>query len=274
MQQDAISGEDAARRVAERAASLIRALGRPILVGLNGAQGAGKTTLAARVADALAAREGLACAVLSLDDFYLGKAARTELAASVHPLCATRGVPGTHDLALLDRTFAALADAAPGSATPIPRFDKLADDRLPPGDWRSWRGRPDCVLLEGWCVGLLRADLPPWSGPINPLEAECDADGSWQAWSLARLADYEPVWQAIDLLVSIEVPDLATVIESRLAQERGLAAGSGRPAMDRAAIIRFVQHYERHTRALWAAMPHRADLLLRRDGEFRFRLIR
>ena len=202
---------------------------------------------------------GLACAILSLDDFYLGHAARAELAQRIHPLCATRGVPGTHDLPLLEETLAALIAAGPDSSTPLPRFDKLADDRLPRDLWDDYTGRPDCLLLEGWCVGIRREDLAPWTGPINMLEAEHDADGRWLSWSLASLPSYERVWVGIDLLVSIEVPDLDIVIDSRLRQEEGLAAASGRPAMNRAEIVRFVEHYERYTRALWAAMPQRAD---------------
>ena len=33
----------------------------------------------------------------SMDDLYLGRAARVDLARRIHPLLATRGVPGTHD---------------------------------------------------------------------------------------------------------------------------------------------------------------------------------
>ena len=270
--EPSMSGEDAAQLVAWHIAGRARNPGGPPLVGLNGAQGSGKSTLARDVAGRLSEEHGLACTILSLDDFYLGHAARAELAARINPLCATRGVPGTHDLALLEGTLAALLTAAPDDATPLPRFDKLADDRLPANQWDRCHGRPDCLLLEGWCVGIRLADLAPWTGPINALEAEHDADGSWLAWSLASLPLYERVWDRLDLLVSIEVPGLDTVIESRLRQEEGLAAGSGRPAMDRAAIIRFVEHYERFTRALWAAMPGRADLLLRRDADFRFAL--
>lgn len=271
-EQPGLTGEEAARRVAERIAGLMRAAGRPVLVGLNGAQGSGKSTLAQAICGELRDDYALGCAVLSLDDFYLGRQDRAALAAQVHPLCATRGVPGTHDVALLRRTIAALASAGPDAATPTPRFDKLADDRLPRAEWETIRGRPDCLLLEGWCVGVRGADLPPWAGPINALEAELDPDGAWHAWSLRALPAYEAVWDACDLLVSIAVPDLAAVIDSRLRQERGLVSASGRAAMDRAAVTRFVQHYERYTRALWAAMARRADLLLQRDTAFRFTL--
>jgi D-glycerate 3-kinase len=254
----------AAAKVAERIAGLPHAE-KPRFVGLNGAQGAGKSTLAKLIA-ADVDRRGLRSALLSLDDFYLTKAERAQLAREVHPLCATRGVPGTHDMGLLEATLAALAG---GGETALPRFDKLSDDRLPRDRWPIFEGRPDVIVLEGWCVGLLSDDLPAWSGPINGLEAECDPDGAWFAWSRAALERaYDPLWRRFDLLVSIEVPGWETVIDSRLRQEQDAAAASGRTGMDRAQVTRFAEHYERYTRALWAAMPKRADMLLRRNESF------
>ena len=85
------------------------------LIGISGLQGSGKSTLAAQLVSA-AERRGVAAITLSIDDFYLGRRARQHLARSVHPLLATRGVPGTHDVGLLLRTFAALPRAAPTSS--------------------------------------------------------------------------------------------------------------------------------------------------------------
>ena len=48
----------------------------PLVVGICGAQGSGKTTLAGAVAKGLRSR-GAATAVLSLDDLYLAFPART-----------------------------------------------------------------------------------------------------------------------------------------------------------------------------------------------------
>jgi D-glycerate 3-kinase len=62
------------------------------ILGLSGAQGSGKSTLAAKLASILEA-EGRSCAVLSLDDLYLGPAARADLARRVHPLFAVRDRP-------------------------------------------------------------------------------------------------------------------------------------------------------------------------------------
>src|SRR6185437_8649015 len=71
----------------------------PLVLGLCGAQGSGKSILARSLADRFASR-GRRVAVLSLDDLYLTKAERSRLAQEVHPLLGTRGVPGTHDVAL------------------------------------------------------------------------------------------------------------------------------------------------------------------------------
>ena len=257
------SSLDTACLIAARAA----ALPAGSMLAVNGAQGSGKSTIAGLAAEALRRLHGLAPATLSLDDFYLTKAAREELARTVHPLCATRGVPGTHDVPLMVRTFDALATASPAHRTPLPVFDKLADDRLPQTQWPLFEGTPDLILFEGWCVGLRAEDVPAWNGPINPLERECDPHGEWFGWSLAALGeDYPAIWERIGLLVSIEVPDLDTVIASRLKQEQGLIGD--RPRMDRAQVSRFVEHYERYTRALWAAMPRRADMLFRREAGF------
>src|SRR5699024_9400250 len=66
---------------------------------ISSLQGSGKSTLATQLASA-AAERGLYLACVSIDDFYLDLDARQRLARQVHPLLATRGPPGTHDLAL------------------------------------------------------------------------------------------------------------------------------------------------------------------------------
>src|SRR5690606_33559805 len=61
--------------------------GRIPLIGVAGAQGSGKTTLAR------AAARRLGAAHLSLDDVYLTQAERAQMGRSVHPLFAVRGPP-------------------------------------------------------------------------------------------------------------------------------------------------------------------------------------
>ena len=69
---------------------------RPFIIGLNGVQGVGKTTLVKALAEMLDDREGLKTLVVSIDDFYLKHADQLALAAA-HPdnaLVQNRGEPG------------------------------------------------------------------------------------------------------------------------------------------------------------------------------------
>ena len=245
----------------------------PPLLGICGAQGSGKSTLCELITLAVAEWGTRPVVVLSLDDFYRTRAERLALTTAVHPLCATRGVPGTHDVGLLVECLSRLLSAGLDDVTLIPRFDKLADDRLPRSDWAEFHGRPGLIVLEGWCIGITADRLPPWQGPINALERECDADGAWLAWSREQLkGGYAAVWKMIDALVGIRQPDMESVIASRIRQEEGLrAARPDARGMTPPQVRRFVEHYERYTLALSTALPAVADLLVERDADFTYR---
>lgn len=246
-----------------------RAGARPLILGVAGAQGSGKSTLAAVLAQRLEQR-GVAAAAVSIDDFYLPRQQRLALAGRVHPLLATRGVPGTHDLPLLTD---ALLRVRAGRPVQLPVFDKLADDRLAPQHWAPVR-RLDCLILEGWCVGARAQPAAALSLPINDLEAKDDPDRRWRRWVNAQLAGtYQRVWNRLDALIFLAAPDWETVPRWRAEQEAGLARATGRNqgirGMDAAAIARFCAHYERLTRWQLATTPAFASLTLRLDGERR-----
>lgn len=120
----------------------------PVLA-ISGLQGSGKSTLAAQVVE-LARARGLRAATLSIDDTYLTRAQRQRLADQVHPLLATRGPPGTHDLPLALSTLQA---ARNGQPFPLPRFDKLADERVDAAHWQHIEGRLDLDGLRGLVPG-------------------------------------------------------------------------------------------------------------------------
>ncbi|HEV7631494.1 MAG TPA: hypothetical protein VGO41_00805, partial [Steroidobacteraceae bacterium] len=148
---------------------------RMLTVGLCGAQGSGKSTLAAALVELLRA-EGLAAASLSIDDFYLTHAERRALAARVHPLLQTRGVPGTHDVPLAQATLRSLRSRG---TIALPVFDKQVDDRRAPADWPRVEGSLRVTLLEGWCVGARPQALTALVQPLNALERDEDPDGTW-----------------------------------------------------------------------------------------------
>jgi D-glycerate 3-kinase len=238
-----------------------KARGRPVLVGLCGSQASGKSTTAARLAERLG-RQGARTIVFSIDDFYLTLRERRALAASVHPLLATRGVPGTHDVTLMAGTIEALLHARPDSITALPRFDKASDDRVPRDAWPDFAGRPDVVILEGWCVGARPQDQAALLEPVNALEAREDADGRWRRYANASLGgDYAAFFAGLDLRLMLRAPSFACVHGWRAEQEAGLNrdSRSARPPMNDAELARFIAHYERLTN--WILEDEPADLI-------------
>lgn len=243
-------------------------VGGPLVVGLSGGQGAGKSTLAAQLQRALELA-GARAVVLALDDFYLSRRERQDLAASVHPLLAVRGVPGTHDVALLQQVLSELGRTG---GVRVPRFDKGADDVLPPDEWRGLAAPADVVVLEGWCVGA-RAEAPEaLTDPCNELEAVEDASGRWRRHVNAQLAGpYADLWRRLHVLIYLQVPDLDAVVRWRGEQERALPAAN---RMNDDRLLRFIAHYQRITDAMQAEVPARADLTVRLDERHRVASLR
>ena len=232
-------------------------------VGIGGGQGAGKSTLC-RLVKAAGEELGIRVATLGLDDFYLAKAERAELARTAHPLLATRGPPGTHAVADLRRALAALRK--PGEVR-VPRFDKGADDRT---DFATLRGPADVVVVEGWCVGAPPAEadgLAPVPAPINALEREHDGDGRWRRHiEQALRGEYAKLNAELDALVFLQVPGLPAVRRWRLQQE---AERPPAQRMTEAQVFRFVEHYERVTRRMLATLPNTADVVVELDDAHR-----
>ncbi len=232
------------------------------VLGLCGAQGSGKSTLAQGLQARMRAR-GVASAILSIDDLYLTKAEREGLAQDVHPLLRTRGVPGTHDVALGLRVLDALAA---GRAACLPRFDKAVDDRLPEAAWPEAGLR--LLILEGWCVGARAQEAGALVAPVNALERDEDGDGRWRRFVNDALAgDYQALFGRIDALALLAAPGFDVVQGWRTQQEAELRGGGGSAVMNDAQVARFIQHYERLTRHILDEMPARADLVVALDAQ-------
>ena len=247
-------------------AAVARRARTPLVVGICGAQGSGKTTITAVLA-ALLADQGLSVASLSIDDLYLGRAARSTLAATVHPLLRVRGVPGTHDVAAGRRLIAA---AGAGSPFVLPRFDKATDDPAPRACWPVLAGPVDVFLFEGWCVGAVPQPAAALEHPVNRLEAIEDATGVWRRHVNDSLAGpYRPLFARLDLLMLLQAPSFDVVAGWRAEQEDKLRTAlslAGRHGGQSAAELdRFIMHFERITRHILAEMPDRADVVVKLD---------
>lgn len=251
-----------------------------LILGLSGGQGAGKSTLSSLLVDILALAFRKKAVTFSIDDIYLTRDERQQLAADIHPLLATRGVPGTHDPLLGLYLIQQLRAAEPGDNVNLPVFDKAIDDRLPPEQWRVASGPFDLVIFEGWCVGAMPQAEKELVEPINELERREDPDASWRTFVNTELAgSYMDLFACLDLLLMLKVPDMEQVFEWRLKQEEELGrhragdATAGK-VMDEKAVRRFIRHYERITRSMLDEMPQRADIVFELDRSQRIADVR
>lgn len=133
---------------------------RPLIIGISGLQGSGKSTWASTLVQLLREEHHLRAITVSLDDFYR---THTDLMAlrEANPdnkLLRVRGQPGTHDEQLAATFFKSLARSLPGEDILIPSFDKSRHngegDRVDREDWERVKAPIDIVVFEGWCLGF------------------------------------------------------------------------------------------------------------------------
>ncbi|HTZ45091.1 MAG TPA: hypothetical protein VMB79_14625 [Jatrophihabitans sp.] len=188
--------------------------GAPFVVGFNGSPGAGKTVLTNALAVVLdqlldPEREGRAVA-RSGDDWYLGRAEREPLRARGYdpglPGVSNRSLPGTHDLAWLERNLRELEHTGPDTVLWLGNFDKRADDQ--PGQAFEVRGRVGVLLFDLWFAGA-ETDVEPARLPAG-LRREVATE----------LRRWRGVFDRLDALWAFEWPSFEQMLHDREAQER------------------------------------------------------
>lgn len=241
----------------------------PYFVGINGCQGSGKSTCTAFMAEYLTDQYQLNVLVMSLDDFYLPSQARQDLAKKVHPLLATRGVPGTHDTKALADVLDKLNNQSYDIS--IPKFSKATDNPLPENQWQTVTQPIDIVLIEGWCWGVTAQTSLQLQQPINQLERELDADLKWRTYVNEQLkTQLQPLFQKMNFWVALQAPSFDCVYQWRLEQEQKLTeqlALKGKienqsGVMDANQILNFIQHFQRLTVHAIETLPTHVDVTL------------
>lgn len=205
---------------------------RPLILGFCCPQGGGKTTMTTFI-ETLLRHMGRTVQIASLDDFYVTNKEQRDIAGKLpdNRLLQYRGMPGTHDLALLNDCLDALRQ---GHEVSIPRYDKTAfegrGDRAPKENWKQVGGGGiDVVLLEGWCLGF---------EPV-PLDTLIDDD---LAVVNDALSDFIRMYTRLDGMLVIEIADMEWVYDWRLQAERGTRA-SGRPGLTDEQVVDFVSRF-------------------------------
>ena len=241
---------------------------RNFAIGIAGAPGSGKSTLARTLVQYIN-QAGIPACLLSLDDYYLGRGDREQLAVNLHPLFRQRGVPGTHEL---DRLLADFDQILNGriKGLRLPVFNKSTDDREADHLWRSLERAPQIIILEGWCVGAAPQRRTELNFPANETERVQDAHGSWrhEVWkSWQRL--YTELHGRLDQVWYIRVPDWKCVVDWRWQQEQELAHVN---LKNRAEVENFLNCFERIVIHMQGSYTQWADLVLEADRNHDIRL--
>ncbi len=250
----------------------------PFVLGINGCQGSGKSTAATVLQSLLASEYGHKVVVLSIDDFYLTKSQRLALAKDVNPLLSTRGVPGTHDVALALDILYKLSHLNNKESLAIPRFNKALDDRFSENDWDEVSGPVSVIIFEGWCIGTPSYPDHELSEPINELEEKEDEKGLWRQYFCKALSnEYQALFNCLNYLLMLKAPSFDVVYEWRLLQEKKLTESlkdGTTELMDEQKILRFIQHYQRLTEHCLNTIPAFADAVIDLDEEHKMTHLR
>ncbi len=227
--------------LAMQLASYRKARGKPLIQGILGGQGTGKTTMAA-ILTLVLRQLGYRTLSLSLDDLYKTYSDRLALRKQ-DPRLVWRGPPGTHDiqlgLSVLDQLRHPNALLVP---IQVPRFDKSAwggaGDRRAPEIVEG----VDIVLFEGWFVGV--RPINPTAFDTAPPPILTAADREFARDMNAQLKDYLPLWERLDRLILLYPPDYRRSLEWRKKAEHQMIA-AGKSGMTDAEIEQFVEYFWR-----------------------------
>ena len=240
------------------------------IIGLSGGQGAGKSTITGILKFILKRKYGLNLCVFSIDDFYKTKAERKKMSKKVHPLFLTRGVPGTHDINLINRTIKQLKKQRFKTVL-IPKFDKSIDDRSKKNKWQKIKKPPHLIIFEGWCVGARHQKNTELKKPLNLIERKHDGDLIWRKTVNNSLKNhYKKLFNKIDRLVYLKAPNFNNIFKWRLLQEQKMKLTlKNKKTMSKSQIREFIMFYERITRNMMRNFSRISDLTVFLDGSHR-----
>jgi D-glycerate 3-kinase len=228
---------------------------KPLIIGLAGGQGSGKTTISSILTLILKRYFKLNVCKVSIDDFYKTRKDRKLLSKKKHDLLMTRGVPGTHDINLLLSFFKKIKSKN-FKTLQIPTFNKAIDDRCSKTLWQKIKTKPDVIIFEGWCVGARAQTSSQLIKPINSLEKFYDQDAKWRSYVNNQMkTKYKTLFKHLDGLLYLKAKNFSLLREWRLKQERKLWIQTKNKKnlkiMSSADVTNFMQTYQRITQQMF-----------------------
>ena len=238
----------------------------PLIIGLAGGQGSGKTTISSILSLILKKYFKLKVFKISIDDFYKTRKQREILSKDKHSLLLTRGVPGTHDIKIMLDFFRKIKTKNFKSLK-LPKFNKANDDRYKKKHWYKLKSRPDVVIFEGWCVGAKPQSLRLLKKPINALEKAYDKSLKWRRFvNLQLKTNYKKLYSQLDSLLYLKVKNFNLLKKWRIKQEEKLWLKSksrkNLKIMNKKEVINFMQTYQRITEQMFKDAPKYSSIIM------------
>ena len=228
---------------------------KPLIIGLAGGQGSGKTTISSILTLILKKYFKLNVFKVSIDDFYKTRKDRKLLSKNKHSLLMTRGVPGTHDIDLM-LSFFKKVKLKKFKSLEVPKFNKAIDERCSKSLWHKIKSKPDVIIFEGWCVGARAQSSSQLKKPINSLEKVYDQRAKWRAHVNNQLkTKYKTLFSQLDGLLYLKAKNFNLLRRWRLKQERKLWVQTKNKKnlkiMSSGDVINFMQTYQRITQQMF-----------------------
>lgn len=189
-----------------------------LIVGVSAIIGAGKT-IQGEIMEILLRHFGYSSISLSIDNHYITHQELNELRMK-DPRFIRRGV--THDIQLAVHNLTDLIKMEDGAEVKIPIYDRGAysgdGDRA---GWKTITQKPDFIFYDGWMLGAREVEYESvFDSRLPALETEEARRFARDVNS--RLSDYEPLWDMIEFMNVLYVPDYRISLKWREQAEETL----------------------------------------------------
>jgi len=250
----------------------------PLIIGLAGGQGTGKTTITSIITIILKKYFKLDVFKISIDDFYKTRKQRALLSKNKHSLLMTRGVPGTHDIDIMLNFFKKIK-VKNFKILKLPKFNKGVDDRCKQSLWYKIQSKPDVVILEGWCVGARSQNSKELKKPVNSLEKTHDQNFKWRQYVNYQLkTKYKKLFNQLDYILFLKVKNFSLLRRWRLKQEKKLWLKSKNKKnlkiMNKSEVKNFMDTYQRITQQMFKDMPKYSSIVMNLNNSHQIKNIK